>query len=139
LNALCSIRNGLEAGLGDFPAALLALAITSIFDPFDGRFNLIEGVLLIPQHTNREFLIGIVTPNLLSVGWYAGGPAVGLQGIVFYLRHVTEKACPQGQESFPMKHQVSVRHFVELSRIRDWVGDAAQVAADIISSPIRPQ
>ena len=42
-NALGRIRDGFQAGLGDFPAALFAPAITSIFDPLNRRFNLVKG------------------------------------------------------------------------------------------------
>jgi hypothetical protein len=41
---------------------------------------------------------------------------VVLQGIIFYVSHVTQKACPQSQESVPMKRQFSVRNFVEPSK-----------------------
>ena len=49
LNALCGIRDGVQAGLGDLSIAFLAPAIGAVVDPPDGRFNLIEGVLLTPQ------------------------------------------------------------------------------------------
>ena len=106
------IRDGLKARLGDFPAALLASVIGAVFNPLDCCFNLVENAFVAFEQTDREFLIGIVPPKLLHVGRYAGSLAVVLQGIIFHLGHVTQKACPQSQEPFPMKRQVSVRHFV---------------------------
>ena len=37
MNALCGIRDGVQAGLGNLFTALLAPAITAVFDPLDGR------------------------------------------------------------------------------------------------------
>jgi hypothetical protein len=110
--ALCGIRDGVQAGLWDLFTARLALAETAVFDPLDCRFNLIELVFVVSQLTRREFPVGIVARKLLHVGRYAGGSAVGLQGIIFHLSHVTSNACPQSQEFLPMRRQVGVRHFV---------------------------
>jgi hypothetical protein len=96
--------------------ALLAPAKAAVLDPLKCCFNLIDDLFVASEQTEREFLIGIVTPKLFHVGRYAGGLAVVLQGIIFHLSHVTQKACPQSQEFFPMKRQVSVRHFVEPSQ-----------------------
>ena len=110
--ALGGLRDGGQAGLGNLFTAPLASAVASIFDPCDRRFDLGEGVFLASEQTNREFLIGIVTPKFLHVGRYAGGLAVVLQGIILHLSHVTQKDCPQSQKSFPIKRQVRVRHLV---------------------------
>jgi hypothetical protein len=57
------IRNGFQARFGDLQATGLALAINSIFDPLKGRFDLIEGVSLAAQQTQREFLIEVAGPK----------------------------------------------------------------------------
>ena len=80
-HALCGIRDGVQAGLGDLFTALLAPAIAAVFDPLDGRFNLIESVLLASQQTQREFLIEVATAKLCHVGWacwwFCCGPCSG--------------------------------------------------------------
>jgi hypothetical protein len=48
-DALCRIRYGFKAGLGDLHSARLALAIAAVFDPLECCFNLVEGVLFAPQ------------------------------------------------------------------------------------------
>jgi hypothetical protein len=47
--ALCGIRDGVQAGLGDLFTALLAPTIATVFDPLDCCFNLIEGVFVVSQ------------------------------------------------------------------------------------------
>ena len=55
------MRDGLKARLGDPSTALFALTVAAVFDPLDCRFNLVEGVVLAPQQTQREFPIKVVT------------------------------------------------------------------------------
>ena len=50
-HALCRRRDGFEAGLGDLHAAGLALTVAAVLDPLEGRFNLVESVLVAPQQT----------------------------------------------------------------------------------------
>ena len=45
LNALGRIGNGPEAAVRDFRAAGPASAVTSLFNSFDCRFNLVEGIV----------------------------------------------------------------------------------------------
>jgi len=82
----------------------------------DCCFNLVEDVFVASEQGKREFLVGIVAPKLFRVGRYADGLGMVLQGIVFHVSHVTQKACPQSQEFVPMKRQFRVRHFVEPSK-----------------------
>ena len=110
--ALCCIRDGIQAGLGDLFTALLAPAIAAVFDPLDCRFNLVEDVFVASEQINCEFLIGIVTPKLFPVGRNAGGLAVVVQGIIFHLGHIAQKSCSQSEESCPIGRYVGVRHFV---------------------------
>jgi hypothetical protein len=74
-----------QAGLGNLFAAPLTPAIAAVFDSVDCCFNLVEDAIVTSEQSEREFLIGIVTPKLFHVGRYAGGLAVVLQGIVFHL------------------------------------------------------
>jgi len=97
----------------DLFTALLAPTIATVCDPPDRRINLVEDAFFATEQPEREFLIGTFAPKLSRVGWYAGGPGVVLQGIIFHLGHDTEELCPQGQESRPMKGQVGVGHVVE--------------------------
>ena len=65
--ALCGIRDGVQAGLGDLFTTLVAPAVAAVIDPLDRCFNLIESVFVASEQSNRQFLIGIVTPKLFHV------------------------------------------------------------------------
>jgi hypothetical protein len=114
LHALCGIRDGIQASLRNMHAAGFALTVPAVFDPLDCRNNLVEGVPLISQETQRKFLIEVATAKLGHVNGHAGRPGVILvQGIVFHLVHVALECCPQSKESVSMQPQVCFRHPVE--------------------------
>jgi hypothetical protein len=112
MDAQCGIGNGLEAGLRDLLPAGLALAITSIFNPSNCRFNLVEGVVLTPQQTQREFLIEVAGRKFChAVGHTRDFAVVLVQGVIFHLGRVVLESCSQSQKSFSVN--VGVRHSVE--------------------------
>ena len=114
-NALGHIGNGLKTGLADSHAADLTPAITSIFDPFNRRFNLFKGVSLAVQETQREFLIEVAAAKFRHVGRHTGGAGmIVVQSTVGHLGHDASESCPQSQEPFKMGREVRRRHFVGL-------------------------
>ena len=76
LYAICGIRDGVQAGLGDRSIALLAPAIAAVVDPLDCCFNLVEDAFVASEQSKREFLIGLVIGKFFHVGRYADGLAV---------------------------------------------------------------
>ena len=112
-HALRGIRYGVQAGLGNLFAALLAPAIAAVFNPSDCRVNLVEDAFVASEQGKCELLIGIVAAKLFPVGRYADRLGMVLQGIVFHVSYVTQKACPQDHEFFIIELQLGIHHQVD--------------------------
>ena len=105
------VREGLEPGLGDQLAAFLAPAVGPRVDPAQGLVDLAQGVLLVLDQAEGEFLVVVLGPDVGHVERDVGEVARGVglapaEGLVGHLVEVAAEPGPEAEQRLAERLQI---------------------------------
>ena len=115
LHADGRVGDGLQPRLGNLLAAILALAVAAVGDPFQGELDLIEGLFLAANQAQGKLLLEVVAAQVGQVDRQAAGFRTALaQGRVGHPPHLAAQAGSEAEKPGAIKVRVVL--------IRRWLG-----------------